>query len=181
MFHNICRFRGLTVVVLLSVAAAAACGADDGGGVRSGNAASASGSGSSSGSTAAACTPVGTDLESQATQTVQVELENYKFTPADISVPAGIVTFEVTNKGSEDHELAFLPGGGPVPTDSDGMPDEAALESAGAFELAAFPAGQSCNATYDLAPGTYALFCLVKSDDGMTHYSKGMKATLTVT
>jgi plastocyanin len=181
MFHNICRFRGLTVVVLLSVAAATACGADDGGGVRSGNAASASGSGSGSGSTPAECKPVGTDLEDQATQTVPVELADYKITPKDITASAGIVTFEVTNKGPEVHELAFLPGGGPVPTDSDGMPDEAALEAAGAFELAGFPADQSCQATYELAPGTYTMFCVLKSDDGMTHYSKGMDGTLTVT
>ena len=143
--------------------------------------ASASGSGSGSGSGVAECKPVGTDLEGQATQTVAVELADYRITPAEMTVPAGIVTFDVTNKGPENHELAFLPGGGPVPTDSDGMPDETALEDAGAFELEGFPAGQSCQATFDLAPGTYTMFCVLESDDGMTHYSKGMKGTLTVT
>jgi plastocyanin len=181
MYHDIRRLRGLTVVLLLSLAAATACGGDDGGGVRSGDAASASGSGSGSGSAVAECKPVGTELESQATQTVAVELADYKITPKDITVSAGVVTFDVTNNGPENHELAFLPGGGPVPTDSDGMPDEAALEAAGAFELGAFPAGQSCKATFDLAPGTYTTFCAVIAEDGMTHLSKGMQGTLTVT
>jgi plastocyanin len=126
------------------------------------------------------CTPVGEELEAEATETVAIELKDHEFAPAMIEVPAGTITFEVTNNGSENHELAFLPGGGEVPV-VDGAPDEEALEAAGAFELEAFPPGETCNATYALEPGTYTLFCIVESDDGQTHLDKGMKGQLTVT
>ncbi|MBW3603992.1 MAG: hypothetical protein KY460_03590 [Actinobacteria bacterium] len=63
---------------------------------------------------------------------------------------------------------------------TDGAPDEDALADAGAFELEAYGPGQNCNATYDLEPGTYTLFCIVEAPDGETHYEKGMRGTLTV-
>ena len=96
-----------------------------------------------------------------------------------VEAPAGIVTFALDNQGAENHELAFLPGGGEVPF-TDGAPDEAALEDAGAFELEAFSSGQTCNATYDLEPGEYTLFCIIETADGETHYELGMQGTLTV-
>ena len=94
-------------------------------------------------------------------------------------MPAGVTTFSVDNVGNEPHELAFLPGGGEVPF-RDGSPDEEALEAAGAFELEAFGPGQTCDATYDLEPGTYTLFCIVETADGETHYDLGMRGTLVV-
>jgi plastocyanin len=185
--------RALVVVMLL--VAMAACGGDDGGSVRdlagsgSGSgagSASASASGSGSGSASAsgtaetACSPVGTELEAEATETVAIEASDYAYVPSSIEVNEGVVTFAVANTGAVNHELAFLPGGGEVPF-VDGEPDEAALESAGAFELEGFSPGQTCNATYDLAPGTYTLFCIIVGEDGETHYEKGMEGTLTVT
>lgn len=166
----------------------AACGDDDGGGVRNLGSGSGSGSGSPSGTgtgtgtgtEVAACSPVGAELESGADQRVDVTLKDYAFEPAALQVPAGSVTFAAKNTGTENHELAFLPGGGDVPLTAEGAPDEAALEQAGAFELEAFGPGLDCNATYDLDPGTYTMFCIVESSDGATHLSKGMKGTLTV-
>lgn len=175
---------------------AAACSDDDGGEVRgvegeegsgSGSAsgsASGSGSGSESGSASgveAECSPVGTDLEADATDTVEISLDEYAFDPAAVEVAAGTVTFEASNDGEELHELAFLPGGGDIPLTDEGEPDEDALADAGAFELEAFPAGETCNATYELEPGTYTLFCIVEAPDGETHASKGMLGELTVT
>ena len=89
--------------------------------------------------------------------------------PAAVEVAAGVVTFAASNAGTENHELAFLPGGGDVPLTEDGAPDEDALADAGAFELEAFGPGQTCNATYELEAGTYTLFCIVEADDGETH------------
>lgn len=125
------------------------------------------------------CEPVGEDLEDEATETVKIQLADYAYVPAEIDVSAGVVTFEASNIGDEVHEIAFLPGGGEVPF-TDGEPDEDALGEAGAFELEGFPAGGDCNATYDLEPGEYTLFCLIRSDDGKTHYEKGMAGKLTV-
>jgi len=125
------------------------------------------------------CEPVGTELAASADQTVAVDLTEYAFGPAELSVRPGVVTFEARNDGEERHELAFLPGGQDVPF-TDGAPDEGALAAAGAFELEGFSPSQTCSATYDLEPGTYTLFCIVEADDGQTHYEKGMRGTLTV-
>jgi len=127
----------------------------------------------------AECKPVGTELAAQAAETVPVELRDFSFSPANMQARAGTVKFTARNSGSENHELAFLPGGGDVPM-AKGRPDEAALEKAGAFELEAFGPGQSCNATYQLTPGTYTLFCIVTGADGKTHYEKGMRGQLVV-
>ena len=117
-------------------------------------AASASGSASSaSGTGETACSPVGEDLEADAAETVDITLSEYEFDPSEVTVAAGVVTFAATNDGTEDHELAFLPGGGEIPLTDDGAPDEDALAEAGAFELEAFGPGQSCNATYELEAG----------------------------
>jgi len=186
--HHAAGVAALSLLLLLGTA----CGDDDGSDVRNlgeedgsgsgSGAASGSGSGSASGSASgvASCSPVGEDLEGDAVETIGVELSDYAFGPTAIEAPAGIVTFEASNIGEEDHELAVLPGGGEVPFTEDGAPDEAALEEAGAFELEAFPPGETCNATWELEAGDYTLFCIVESPDGETHYEKGMQGTLTV-
>ena len=164
----------------------AACSDDDGGDVRAvgDGSSSASGSGSGSGSASATaeapCNPVGEDLAEDADNVIEVELKDFAFDPASIDTPAGVTTFRASNTGSQNHELAFLPGGGDVPFTDEGAPDEAALEAAGAFELEGFGAGQTCDATYQLEPGDYTLFCIVEAPDGETHASKGMLGELTV-
>lgn len=183
----------LFLAVVVAALVVAACGDDDGADVRtidgggssssSGSAsASASASGSASGVAAAEkpCAPVGEDLESEADSTVDLALRDYEFDPAPVTVDAGVVTFATSNEGQEAHELAFLPGGGDVPLTDDDAPDEEALAAADAFELEAYGPGQDCNATYDLAPGEYTLFCIVEAPDGETHAGKGMVTTLTV-
>jgi plastocyanin len=162
----------LALLLVVAGIGLAACGDDDD--------TAGDGVGADEGGYGSTCQPVGEDLEGEADKTVEIELADYVFVPSEVDVEAGIVTFAATNIGEESHELAFLPGGGEVPFTDDGAPDEAALGDAGAFELEAFPPGESCNATYDLEPGTYTLFCIVESADGETHYEKGMAGTLTV-
>lgn len=179
------KLAALTAVVVLTLVS---CGdSDDGAGVTDigddGSAsASASGtaSGSATGTAEAECSPVGEDLEAEADETVEITAIDYAFEPADVEVSAGVVTFAVSNEGEENHELAFLPGGGDIPKTEEGDPDEDALAEAGAFELEAFGPGQVCNATYDLEPGTYTLFCIVETPEGVTHYDLGMRAELVV-
>ena len=174
------------VAVLCLALALAGCASDDGATVRnlgSDGSPSASGDPSGTGSasgTGGECVPVNPGLETESETTVDVEALDYAFNPAEMEVASGIVTFSVDNGGSELHELAFLPGGGEVPF-TDGTPDEEALGAAGAFELEAFAPGTTCNATYDLEPGTYTIFCIVETSEGVTHYELGMRATLTVT
>lgn len=200
--------RPTIVLALTLLLAAAACGTDDGatvttiddeGGSASGSAsgsatgsasgsasgsatgsASGSASGSATGTGELPCSPVNPELEAEAQEAVVIEALDYAFDPAQVEAPAGVTTFTLENVGEENHELAFLPGGGEVPFTEDGAPDEAALEEAGAFELEAFSPGQSCNATYDLEPGEYTLFCIIETDEGVTHYELGMQGTLIV-
>lgn len=169
---NARRFVMLFVATLIGLSG---CGGDDD------ETALDTGVGADSGeSEEAACAPVGEDLEDDATETVAIQLDEYSFSPATLELEAEIVTFAAENVGSENHELAFLPGGGEVPLTDTGEPDEAALADAGAFELEAFGSGRTCNATYDLDPGTYTLFCFVTSPDGQTHYENGMEGELVV-
>ena len=126
------------------------------------------------------CVPVAPELEADAAEVVEISLEEYAFTPNAITVPAGVVTFEASNDGEQFHELAFLPGGGDVPFTAEGEPDEDALAEAGAFELEGFAPNETCNATYDLAPGTYTLFCIVEDPEGDPHSTNGMVGLLTV-
>ncbi|MGH9155735.1 MAG: cupredoxin domain-containing protein [Acidimicrobiales bacterium] len=159
----------------------AACGGDDDDG-ESGESTAGAGVGahSSHPASGAPCSPVGEELEGDASETVAIQLEEYSISPSTLELDAGVVTFAARNAGGENHELAFLPGGGDVPVTSDGKPYEAVLVSAGAFELEAFGSGLSCRATFDMKPGTYTLFCVVTSPDGRTHYDQGMRGQLVV-
>ena len=46
--------------------------------------------------------------------------------------------------------------------------------------MEAFGPDQTCNATYELEPGTYTVFCIVETEDGTTHYELGMRGTVLV-
>lgn len=169
--------RGAIVLTVTLALGLTACGGDPG-------ERAASGSGPATGTGVAAaeqpCAPVGQDLAAEADTSIDLALTDYAFEPSEVTADAGVITFATTNTGEEAHELAFLPGGGEVPFTDEGVPDEEALAEMGAFELEAYGPGQSCNATYQLEPGTYTLFCLVEAADGQTHYEKGMQGTLTV-
>ena len=169
MVHRTTRMLAVGLAVLCTLGLGA-CGGDDDDAKVAADSANA----------AAPCEPVGTELAASATRTVPVTVQEYSFTPGTIDVAAGVVTFAVTNAGTLDHEMAVLPGGGDVPLNSAGNPDEDALTAAGAFELEGFGPGLDCNATFDLKPGIYTLFCIVTDPDGRTHYAKGMRGKLTV-
>jgi hypothetical protein len=175
------RLAGLLLGLVLLLSG---CGSDDGAGVRDG-AASASASGAASGSgtasgQAAACKPVGDAAKSDAT--VAVELKEWTVLPARADAPAGSVTFEARNAGKEAHELVVVRADDPaaLPLAADGTVDEEKLPE-GAFvgEVEAFPAGQRCPGTFELAAGRYALFCnlLETAADGSkeNHYANGMR------
>jgi len=112
------------------------------------------------------------------------------------SVPAGEVTFELTNKGTLEHELLVYPqqdisallkekvaaveAGQKLSISSriQGLVEDAA----GEHELEVKP-GESGKFTVKLSPGTYELGCIIVETIGgqiVDHHGKGMKATLTV-
>lgn len=160
----------------------------------SGSEASASGasgsecatSGSASGSEVAAeCEAVdGTAGVADADTTVAATLDEFSITVDPATAPAGAIGFVTENAGEEPHELVIARG---VPADIqvvDGAPDEEALGDAVIGEIEAFPAGETCEGTYELTAGDYVLFCALveELEDGTieSHYEEGMVTTFTV-
>lgn len=84
---------------------------------------------------------------------ILVEADEYEFDPAEITAPAGQVTFVLKNVGSLEHDLTI---------------DEAD------FKLRAL-AGQTETGSVDLEAGTYEVYCSVAG-----HRAAGMEGTLTV-
>lgn len=171
------------------------CASGSASGAASGSEASASGasasgcasaSGSASGSEAATeCQAIdGTAGVADAATTVAATLDEFSITVDPASAPAGAIGFVTENAGEEPHELVIASG---VPADIevvDGAPDEEALGDAVIGEIEAFPAGETCEGTYELIAGDYVLFCALveELEDGTieSHYEEGMVTTFTV-
>ena len=93
-------------------------------------------------------------------------------------VPAGEVTFNVTNTSSDaEHEMVVTKLSGPdgtLPYDDGNMRvDEEAAGSLG--EVSELPYGQSGSLTVTLDPGTYVLYCNIPG-----HYAAGMWTRIVV-
>ena len=94
-------------------------------------------------------------------------------------VPAGDVTFKVTNDSKETiHEMLVLPiaapGQSPPYVEGESRIDEEAAGHLG--EVAELDPGKAGALTLDLKPGTYMLVCNIPG-----HYMAGMWQILTVT
>jgi hypothetical protein len=156
------------MLALVLAAAAAGCGGDDGGPAESA-------------ADAPACEPVG-DGGGVA---VAVTLDEWSVAAEPASAAAGEVTFDVRNDGAEPHELVVVKAGSPSElTVVEGRVDEDALP-AGTFvgEVEAFPAGETCEGTFELAAGNYVLFCnIAETEDGEleSHFEEGMATTFSV-
>ena len=95
---------------------------------------------------------------SPAAGTVKVTATEMKFDPSSITVPAGKVTFEVTNAGTIEHEFEIFKG--------DQVVDE----------VEGLVPGVTLPLTVTLAAGDYTYVCKIAG-----HEDAGMKGTLTVT
>ena len=100
-------------------------------------------------------------------------------------VPAGSVTFEVTNDGPADlHEFVVIQtdlDAGALPVDSNGMVDEAGGGMEVKDEIEDIAVGSSESLTLDLAAGSYVLICnTYTAEENEAHYTEGMRAAFTV-
>jgi plastocyanin len=120
--------------------------------------------------------------------TVDVTLQEWAVIPAQSSVEAGSVTFNVQNEGPDHpHELVVIRtdlAPDVLPTTPEGAVDE---EGPGIEIIGEFPPGETRSATFGLDPGTYALVCNVAGEEGgehggggEIHYQMGMRAAFTV-
>jgi len=163
---------------------AAACGDDDG----DEGAASATTASPAAGGAGGDCPQVqgGTAAEPGTVGAVAYELDEFEFAgPA--SVPAGAVTFELTNVGQANHEMVVIKAEtfDELPTNEHGtvvvdeLPD-------GAFigEIGRFPGeGTTCAGQFDLEPGRYVLVCNIEFQNGpqvVSHAGRGMHLDIDV-
>lgn len=93
----------------------------------------------------------------QTATTIDMVFGDFSFSPAAIEVPAGIVTFNISNPDSLRHDIVITVNG--VDLESD-----------------IYPAGQG--GTWEVTldqPGTYDFYCSIGN-----HREKGMVGTITV-
>ena len=105
---------------------------------------------------------------------------------APATIPASLVTFNVTNAGKEPHQAAIarLDSGKTLADfqtamkETKGPPPSWIVWMGGAL---AGPGAPMSQIAIDLQPGTYVWYCTVPSPDGVPHVMKGMVAAMTVT
>ena len=157
------RIKSLAIVaiVLLAVPVAAGCGSDDDSG---------------DGGQAASPAPTATQTTTQppaADRALTIRMTEFAFDPKDAIAKAGKVTITAPNDGKVVHELVLLK------TDEDpaALPKKAdeVDESTSVGEIADVEPGSTKKATFNLAPGKYAMVCALPG-----HYEGGMYGSLTV-
>lgn len=108
----------------------------------------------------------------QAAHALVVSASEYRFLPAQFSLPAGQPsTISLKNVGQQPHDLTLATGPGVPTPDTHG---DAAHATKSAFHVAADP-GQSATLTLTLAPGDYTLICSVPG-----HAELGMRGSISV-
>lgn len=136
----------LALIAIVVPLALVACGGDD-----------ETSTGASSDTTATeSTTESSTTASGGGGETVDIAETEYKLDPADPSVKAGSVTFNVSNDGAIVHNLE-IEGSGVEDITDDLQP------------------GDSGELTVDLQPGTYEIYCNI---DG--HQDLGMEGEVTV-
>ena len=110
--------------------------------------------------------------------TVTAALSQFKVELGAATAPAGSVTFEVTNKGTVEHEFVVFktdlaPDKLPLSADGKSVDEDGAGVTA-IDEIAEFEPGTTQTLTVDLPAGTYVVICNVP-----THYTSGMHAEFT--
>jgi hypothetical protein len=132
----------------------------------------------------AACS---TGSTGEATTSVNVTLQEFAVVPGQSTAASGSVTFIAKNTGPDDeHELVVLKSDlvpTTLPLGGNGGVDEAGAGVTKIGEIEPFPAGQTREATFELAPGKYVLICnIVDTSETPTevHYKLGMLAGFTV-
>jgi uncharacterized cupredoxin-like copper-binding protein len=119
---------------------------------------------------------------------IAVTLQEFAVSADPSSVPAGSVTFDVTNDGPDDvHEFVVIKtdlGATELPVDDDGAVLEDGEGMEVVDEIEDIPVGETPTLTVDLDAGAYVLICniLQEEPDGTleAHYSEGMRTGFTV-
>lgn len=184
---RVARIATMSLAVGLLVVGLPACSDDDGADARaSGGQVSIvgpapPGGGGSVSAVGSGCTTKGATTKRVA-HNIEVALDEWSLQPP-ASTPAGVNRIVAKNFGSQPHQLVLARAASPeaLPV-ADGRVDEEALDEATTFRIEAFPRNTICEGTFELAAGSYVLFCNLPAPgaDGPNHFGNGMVATLTV-
>ncbi len=113
---------------------------------------------------------------------VDVVLATYSLTISKDSVPAGQVTFHVTNSATDQkHEFVIFKTDLPedqLPLTADGNVDEEGVGVTHIDEVPDMEPGAVQDLTVTLEPGRYVLICNLT--DNAIHYMRGMHVVFTV-
>lgn len=124
--------------------------------------------------------------------TVDISLSEWAVGAIPASVPAGNVTFQVSNEGTEIHEFVIIKtdlGLIDLPVGEDGAVTEEGEGIEVIDEIEDIAAGQSQTLQVELAAGNYVLICNIVEEERMAeggmqhgaHYQMGMRTTFKVT
>ncbi len=105
---------------------------------------------------------------------VEAALVDYSITLSPAEVPAGRVSFAISNTGDLTHEFEVLEGNGDSITVDKGVADTSSLTVID--EVEDIIPGGTPTLTVDLESGVYTVLCNLPE-----HYERGMVTTLTVT
>jgi uncharacterized cupredoxin-like copper-binding protein len=123
--------------------------------------------------------PAGGGGQASGDQTVAVTLDEFHLKVDRTAIPAGNVTFDIDNKGTEKHEFVILRTDlavSALPTDTaTNKVQEEATGIVHVDEIDGVDAGQQKQLSVDLKPGTYLLVCNYPG-----HVHGGMVAQFTV-
>ena len=119
--------------------------------------------------------------------TVAATLQEWAVVPAEPSVSAGEVTFQIENTGEETHEFVVIKTDLDIldlPTEDDGSVAETGEGMEVVDEVEDVPSGESAELTVTLESGPYALICnIVEEEEGgelESHFQMGMRTAFTV-
>ncbi len=118
---------------------------------------------------------------------VAVNLTEWIVFPRPASAPAGSVTFNAKNIGTEKHEFMVVKtdlAPAALPTKADGSVDEAGQGMQVLQHVMDIAVGETKSATVNLVPGSYVLLCnvvVVRNGKTISHYANAMHVAFTVT
>jgi hypothetical protein len=121
----------------------------------------------------------GEDVDGSA---VGASLTEFQIVVDPASVPAGEITFSVSNDGGTEHEFEIFRtdlGADGLPTNEDGSVDSDGEDLEEIDEIEEFEPGTTETLTTELEAGSYVFICNVVQDE-LSHYAEGMRVAFVI-